>query len=118
MLVTIIDKIMEQNYFQLNYYSNDITSGFSVARITVPKTDLEWSRNHRCECLFLAPELPCKLSEVQAVTSLKALLSQYTNVTCHHTVSMATDYQKSVFLFLVIFNLSYFRSILGTVALF
>lgn len=36
--------------FSLIIFSNDITSGFSVARITVPKTDLEWSINHRCEC--------------------------------------------------------------------
>jgi hypothetical protein len=36
---------MKQNYFQLNYFSNDITSRFSIAGITVPKIDVEWSRN-------------------------------------------------------------------------
>jgi len=28
-------------YFGLNYYSNDITSGFSAASIVMPKTDLK-----------------------------------------------------------------------------
>jgi hypothetical protein len=36
--------------FWLNYYSNDITLGFSAASILVPKIDLDWSRNDTGEC--------------------------------------------------------------------
>jgi hypothetical protein len=38
--------------FWLNYYGNDITSGFSAASILMPKTDLEWSRSDAGECWY------------------------------------------------------------------
>lgn len=58
---------MKQNYFQLNYFSNDITSRFSIAGITVPKIDVEWSRNCTSD---VAP-----LNWHEAGTPLKELLN-------------------------------------------
>jgi len=68
--------------FWLNYYSNDITSGFSAASIVMPKTDLEWSINDAGECWCAAPEWASKLSVDQGANSLKQLLRWYVIAHC------------------------------------